>query len=193
VVKDLIEAHHRDVEQLIEKAEGSNSPRLVAFRIERPLIAALTGFAANTNMAPANTGKRDFALDKHGVYKPLKIFLRTAAKRDIASLKLEYKVVKAALERASKRADAQEVARLQIETRRLDGDAKVARRRLTFSTHWMRHTFAKEVVRRNPDGAGLNFAQKALGHASIATTGAYLKQDISGMVKALRKVNPLGR
>jgi site-specific recombinase XerD len=193
VVKELIEAHHRDVEQLIEKAEGLNSPRLVAFRIERPLIAALTGFAANTSMPPANTGKRAFALGKHGIYKTLKHFLRTAAKRDIAALKPEYKAVKAALERASKRADVHEVARLQIEIRRLDGDAKVAKRRLTFSTHWMRHTFAKEVVRRNPDGAGLNYAQKALGHASIATTGAYLKQDISAMVKALRKVNPLGR
>lgn len=193
VVKDLIEAHHRDVEQLIEKAEGSDSPRLVAFRIERPLIAALTGFASNTSMPPANTGKRSFALGKHGIYKTLKQFLRTAAKRDIAALKLEHKALKAALERASKRADIPEIARLQIEIRRLEGDAEVAKRRLTFSTHWMRHTFAKEVVRRNPDGAGLNFAQKALGHASIATTGAYLKQDISDMVKALRKVNPLGR
>lgn len=193
VVKDLIEAHHRDVEQLTEKAESSNSPRLVAFRIERPLIAALTGFAANTSMPPANNGKRAFALGKHGIYKTLKHFLRTGAKRDIAALRPEYKAVKAALTLAAKRADVHEIARLQIELRRLDEDANVAKRRLTFSTHWMRHTFAKEVVRRNPDGASLNFAQKALGHASIATTGAYLKQDISGMVKALRKVNPLGR
>jgi site-specific recombinase XerD len=57
----------------------------------------------------------------------------------------------------------------------------------------MGHAFAKKVVRRNPDDAGLNYAQKALGHTSIATTGAYLKQDISAMVKALRRVNPLGR
>lgn len=193
VIKDLIEAHHRDVEQLIEKAEGANSPRLVAFRIERPLIATLTGFAANTSSTPPNIGKIPFGLGKHGIYKTLKQFLRTAARRDITALRREYKAIKASLDRASKRGDAQEVARLQIEIRRLDGDSKLAHRRLTFSTHWMRHTFAKEVLLRNPDGAGLNYAQKALGHASIATTGAYLKQDISVMVKALRKVNPLGR
>lgn len=193
VIKDLIEAHHRDVEQLIEKAEGANSPRLVAFRIERPLIATLTGFAANTSSTPPNIGKIPFGLGKHGIYKTLKQFFRTAARRDITTLRREYKAIKASLDRASKRGDAQEVARLQIEIRRLDGDSKLAHRRLTFSTHWMRHTFAKEVLLRNPDGAGLNYAQKALGHASIATTGAYLKQDISVMVKALRKVNPLGR
>ena len=191
-LKDLIEAHHRDVEQLIEKAEGPNSPRLLAFRIERPLIAALTGFATNTSMAPANTGKRTFALGKHGIYKTLKQFIRTAAKRDITALNREYKKTKASLVLATKRGDAQEVARLQIETRRLDGDAKVAQRRMSFSTHWMRHTFAKEVLRQNSDGAGLKHAQQALGHASISTTGAYLKQDMSAMVKALRKVNPLG-
>ena len=76
------------------------------------------------------------------------------------------------LDRASKRANVQKVARLQIKVRRLDADAKVAQRRLTLSTHWMRHAFAKEVVRRNPNGAGLNYAQEALGHTSIATTGA---------------------
>lgn len=191
-LKDRIEAHHRDVEQLIEKAEGPNSPRLLAFRIERPLIASLTGFTSNTIIAPANTGKRAFALGKHGIYKTLKYFIRTAAKRDLTALKREYKKVKAGLVLATKQGDAKEVARLQIETRRLEGDAQVVQRRMTFSTHWMRHTFAKEVLRHNSDGAGLKHAQQALGHASIATTGAYLKQDMSAMVKALRKVNPLG-
>ena len=138
-----------------------------------------------------NSGERAFALGKHGIYKTLKYFLRTAAKRDITALKRKYKAVKGALDRALKRADVQKVARLQIKVRRLDVDAKVAQRRLTFSTHWMRHAFVKEVVRRNPDGAGLNYAQEALGHTSIVTTGAYLKQDISAMAKALRKVNPL--
>jgi hypothetical protein len=88
-----------------------------------------------TNMVPENTVNRSFSLVKYGIYKTLKYLLRTAAKRDITALKREYKVVKAVLDRASKRADVQEVARLQIEVRRLDGDAKVAQQRLAFSTH----------------------------------------------------------
>lgn len=191
-VKALITAHHNDVEQLIAKVEGPSSPRLVAFRAERPLIASLTGFAANTSMAPTNTGKRAFALGKHGIYKTLRFFLRTAAKRDLAALKREHMKVKAALATATKRGDGKEIARLQIEIRRLAEDAKVAMRRMTFSTHWMRHTFAKEVIRRNPGSDGLNQAKNALGHASIATTGAYLRQDVSSLVKAMAKVNPLG-
>ncbi|MDO9134119.1 phage integrase family protein [Hydrogenophaga sp.] len=191
-VKELIDLHHHDVEQLIEKAEGPHSPRLVAFRSERPLIATLTGFATNTSMAPANTEKRAFALGKHGIYKTLKYFLRTAAKRDLTALQREHAKVKLALTSATKQGDVKEVARLQVEVRRVAEDAKVALRRMTFSTHWMRHTFAKEVIRRNPGSDGLNQAKNALGHASIATTGAYLRQDVSSLVKAMAKVNPLG-
>jgi site-specific recombinase XerD len=60
------------------------------------------------------------------------------------------------------------------------------------STHWMRHTFAHEILRTNDNDQGLANAQALLGHASIATTGQYVKQDISSKVKAARKVSPLG-
>ena len=41
---------------------------------------------------------------------------------------------------------------------------------LKFSTHWLRHTFAHEVLRENDSDAGLKLAQQLLGHASINTT-----------------------
>lgn len=61
-----------------------------------------------------------------------------------------------------------------------------------FSTHWLRHTFAHEVLRANEGDEGLKLAQQLLGHASIATTAEYMKQDETAKVKAARKVNPLG-
>lgn len=62
---------------------------------------------------------------------------------------------------------------------------------LKFSTHWLRHTFAHEVLRANEGDEGLKLAQQLLGHASISTTAEYVKQDESAKVKAARKVNPL--
>ncbi|WP_096670101.1 site-specific integrase [Polaromonas sp. AET17H-212] len=63
---------------------------------------------------------------------------------------------------------------------------------LRFSTHWLRHTYAHEVLRENNGDEGLKLAQQLLGHASITTTAEYVEQDISAQVKAARKVNPLG-
>jgi site-specific recombinase XerD len=60
------------------------------------------------------------------------------------------------------------------------------------STHWLRHTFAHEVLRANNGDDGLIMAQLLLGHASINTTAEYLKEDQSKKVKAARKVRPLG-
>jgi len=188
----MVDAHHQDVEQLILSAEGPHSPRLRAFRAERPLIASLTGVSANTSNSPTKSGNLSIALGRQVIYKTLKSFLSTAAKRDLTVLKAQYKKVKANLERATKSGDDKEVARLETEIRGMDIDSAIAKRRMRFSTHWMRHTYAKEVLRTNPDGTGLVLAKNTLGHASLATTGAYLRQDISSMVKALRKINPLG-
>ena len=60
------------------------------------------------------------------------------------------------------------------------------------STHWLRHTFAHEVLQANNGDDGLIMAQQLLGHASINTTAEYLKEDQSKKVKAARKVRPLG-
>jgi site-specific recombinase XerD len=59
------------------------------------------------------------------------------------------------------------------------------------STHWLRHTFAKVFLQQNPGSQGLSLLQTLLGHASIATTGHYAKQDASDLAKAVRSVNPL--
>ncbi|ABE47369.1 site-specific integrase [Polaromonas sp. JS666] len=75
---------------------------------------------------------------------------------------------------------------------RKERDEKLKARILKFSTHWLRHTFAHEVLRENDGDEGLKLAQQLLGHASINTTAEYVRQDLSAKVKAARKVNPLG-
>lgn len=75
---------------------------------------------------------------------------------------------------------------------RKERDPELQARILRFSTHWLRHTFAHEVLRENNGDEGLKLAQQLLGHASITTTAQYVEQDISAKVKAARKVNPLG-
>ena len=59
------------------------------------------------------------------------------------------------------------------------------------STHWLRHTFAHEVLKANPGDDGLIMAQQLMGHASISTTAQYLKEDASKRIKAARRVRPL--
>lgn len=62
----------------------------------------------------------------------------------------------------------------------------------SFSTHWLRHTFAHEVLRANEGDEGLKLTQQLLGHVSISTTAEYMKQDESAKVMAAMKINPLG-
>ncbi|MCY1377444.1 Tyrosine recombinase XerC [compost metagenome] len=47
----------------------------------------------------------------------------------------------------------------------------------------MRHTFAHAVLRAT--GGDLPVTQQLLGHASIATTGIYVKADMSQRLKAV--------
>lgn len=75
---------------------------------------------------------------------------------------------------------------------RKERDPEIQTRILRFSTHWLRHTFAHEVLSENDGDDALKLAQQLLGHASINTTAEYVKQDQSALVKAARKVNPLG-
>jgi hypothetical protein len=70
-------------------------------------------------MTPANTRNCAFAFGKQGVYKMLKYFLRTAANRDLTALKREHAKVKTALTSATNQGDVKEVARRQVEVRRL--------------------------------------------------------------------------
>ncbi|PKO77978.1 MAG: hypothetical protein CVU21_05420 [Betaproteobacteria bacterium HGW-Betaproteobacteria-15] len=51
------------------------------------------------------------------------------------------------------------------------------------TAHWLRHTFAHSVLRAS--GSDLPVTQQLLGHASLATTGIYVKADMSQRFKAV--------
>lgn len=55
---------------------------------------------------------------------------------------------------------------------------------LKASIHWFRHTFAHAVIEGT--GGDLSVTQDLLGHASLQTTGKYLKQDGSARMKAAK-------
>ena len=55
---------------------------------------------------------------------------------------------------------------------------------LRASVHWLRHTFAHAVIEGTQ--GNLSVTQELLGHASLQTTGKYLKQDGSTRMKAAR-------
>lgn len=55
---------------------------------------------------------------------------------------------------------------------------------LRASVHWLRHTFAHAVIEGTQ--GNLSVTQELLGHASLQTTGKYLKQDGSARMKAAR-------
>ena len=62
-------------------------------------------------------------------------------------------------------------------------DARLAAEFRAASAHWMRHTFAHAVLRAS--GGDLPVTQQLLGHASIATTGIYVKADMSQRLRAV--------
>ena len=57
------------------------------------------------------------------------------------------------------------------------------------STHWMRHTFARQSL---VDGAQLEVVSKLTGHASIDTTSIYSTQELARKIGAVRLKRALG-
>ena len=51
------------------------------------------------------------------------------------------------------------------------------------STHWMRHTFARQAL---VDGVPIEVASELLGHASIDTTSIYSTQELARKILAVR-------
>ena len=51
------------------------------------------------------------------------------------------------------------------------------------SCHWLRHTFAREVLRAT--GNDLAVTQQLLDHRSISTTGIYVKADMTQRIEAV--------
>lgn len=78
-----------------------------------------------------------------------------------------HRVIKALCERAAKHCE----------------DPRVAAEFRVASAHWMRHTFAHAVLRAS--GGDLPVTQQLLGHASLSTTGIYLKADMGQRFRAV--------
>jgi integrase len=57
------------------------------------------------------------------------------------------------------------------------------------STHWLRHTFAKTALKAT--GSDLQVVQKLLDHASVATTGQYVRSSLDEAVVAAAKTAAL--
>lgn len=60
------------------------------------------------------------------------------------------------------------------------------------SPHWLRHTRAKNVMRRSTSNDPRGLVQAALGHASISSTGIYTEVDADELSEALAEVDGLG-
>ena len=187
----LMTDHHRDVEQQIIDAEGQSSPRLLAFRIERPLIASLVPSPAGASPSVIKKSQ-SVAIGSQGLYKTLKTFFRTQANRSIKRVLQQTTLIKGQQKLAGAAADAESFARLGLQLNHLQLDLQMWHRRTMMSTHWLRHTFASEALRTNPSDTGLKLTQQLLGHASITTTAKYVKQDESSKIKAAKLIFPEG-
>ena len=55
------------------------------------------------------------------------------------------------------------------------------------SLHWMRHTFAHQVLAATDND--LAVTQQLLGHSSISVTGVYVKANMTQRINAVKKVN----
>lgn len=58
--------------------------------------------------------------------------------------------------------------------------------------HWLRHTRAKNVIRRSTSNNPLSVVQAALGHASLASTGVYVAIDREELAAGLAEVDGPG-
>jgi site-specific recombinase XerD len=64
-----------------------------------------------------------------------------------------------------------------------DASGLDARRFQKASTHWMRHTFARQAL---VDGVPIEVVSENLGHLSIATTTIYSTQELARKIKAVQ-------
>lgn len=60
---------------------------------------------------------------------------------------------------------------------------------LRCSPHWLRHTRAKNILRRSTSGRPLHIVQAALGHTSLRSTGVYTLPDREELQAALDEVD----
>lgn len=186
-VHAMIEAHHRDVEEALVARYGPQCTQLQAFREQRPMIASLSPLPSAPGAPPQKTG---FGLGVGGLYRTLKAFLRSSADHELRETLSTKRAVSAARHKAGAAGHTPEFEDLTRQLREIERAEAIWRRRAAISTHWLRHTFAREALKRNPSDTGLKLTQQLLGHASIATTALYIKQDDADKVKAARLVFP---
>jgi len=185
-VHSMIEDHHRDVEQALVARHGPQCIQLQAFREQRPMIASLSPPPS----APGAPPKTGFGLGADGIYRTLKAFLRSAAARELRETLSTKRALSAARHKAGAAGHTPELEDLARQLREVERAEATWRRRASISTHWLRHTFAREALKTNPSDTGLKVTQQLLGHASITTTALYIKQDDTEKVKAARLVFP---
>lgn len=181
-VVQMIRSHHEDVAHLLKMVGGKTSTtRLQALLNRPPLICAITAQVGKEHSRAiddeALMASDNLALGKAGLYKTLKTFFRNGSQRHIKNLRLELLQLEA-VGKAGKRRWAQIGCELAVWVRRSQ-----------MSTHWLRHTFALEVLRTSGSDQGLKVAQQLLGHQSITTTAEYLRQDESQKVAVVSKLS----
>lgn len=180
----LARAHHEDVAHLLKLVCSAKvaGKRLDALRSRPPLVCAIKAPVGEKGHSRAiddesMMANENLALSKDGLYKTLKTFFRNGAQPHIKRIRLE-------------------ILRLEAEGKtgkmrwsQLHRELATWERRASMSTHWLRHTFALEVLRTSGSDQGLKVAQQLLGHQSITTTAEYLRQDESEKVSVVAKMS----
>lgn len=139
-VKALLDAHHKEQEELGFLDRKAPSPALIGALDEQPPYWQLQ----EGQLVLVKPEKRQ-ALSASGIYKALKRLFKRAARQA--------------------------------------GDRVDGRRLEAASTHWLRHTFARQQLK---EGVSLEVMRDALGHASLATTGVYSTSERSRIIRELR-------
>lgn len=174
--------HHEDVAHLLQLVGGSTmDARLKALRTRPPLVCAITAPVGKKHSRAiddeASMASDNLALSKVGIYRTLKTFFRNQALPHIKRIRLEILMLES--ERKTSTPRWSELKR----------DLSTWERRAAMSTHWLRHTFALEVLRASGTDKGLKVTQQLLGHQSITTTAEYLRQDESEKVSVVSKMS----
>lgn len=217
-VRRMILAHHEDAIALLQNADNVSERRIRDLRKHQPLICALMNPVRTGESKVGDSGGQDAeigalvpvrhtgreiddnaimandsgALGRVGLYKTLKAFFRGRARASLRQARKSLEASKKEWLQCKQKNNVALLPAAQFSVEHLTYQVAMWERRTTISTHWLRHTFAHEVLRLNDGDSGLKLAQQLLGHASISTTAEYVKQDESAKVRAARKVNPLG-
>jgi site-specific recombinase XerD len=178
----MAHVHHEDVAHLLKLIGGSTmDARLKALRTRPPLLCAITAPVGKKHSRAiddeASMACDNLALSKVGVYKTLKTFFRNRTLPHIKRIRLE--ILRLESERKTGKPRWSQLKR----------DQATWERRAAMSTHWLRHTFALEVLRTSGSDKGLKVTQQLLGHQSITTTAEYLRQDESEKVSVVSKMS----